>query len=164
MNSRSIRHGVTAAWTAASLAALCPSSMASAGATEAQGSAWTANGATACGKYLTPDVTAAILVAPAGPAQRLDANTCHAGIIYISLKVANVEVFRQEIPRIAGAHRIAGIGDAAYWNEAGALSSAKGLDRGCDISIVGVPQQMKIHNAELGQKLGEICNKLFALP
>ena len=164
MNTGSIRHRFAAAWTAGALAICGLCAMVSAGATETKGQTWAANGAGACAKYLTADVTAGILVAPAGPPAKLDANSCHAGIIYIYLKVANVDVLRQEIPRIVGAHRIAGIGDAAFWNEAGALSSAKGQDRGCDISIVGVAAQLKVHNAELGQKLGEICNKLFARP
>ena len=128
------------------------------------GSVWIANGATACEKYLTPDVVAAILRTPAGHPRRLDVKSCNAGMIYIFLKVADIDVFRLEVPRIAGAHPISGIGDGAYWNEAGALSAVKGHDRGCDISIIGAPGELKIHNAALGQKLGEICNKLFAIP
>jgi hypothetical protein len=146
--------GLAAAFTFLSLAA-----SASAG----QGQAWTANGASACEKYLTPDVVAAIEVAPSGRPERLDVNACRAGIIYISLKMADIDVFRQELKMIAGVHAMSGIGDGAYWNEAGAMSAVKG-HRGCDISVIGAPGQMKIHNAELGQKLGEICNKLFALP
>lgn len=76
--------------------------------------------------------------------------------------VINVALFRNEMPRIFGAHSIGGIGDAAYWNEAGALSSVKG-DRGCDISVI-VPGAAKFSGTVLGQKLGAICNELFALP
>jgi hypothetical protein len=97
------------------------------------GSAWIANGATACEKYLTPAVTAAILRTPPGHAQRADANSCNAYPIYIGLKVTSVAVFRQQLPLIAFAHPISGIGDAAFWNDAGAVSAVKG-DRGCDIS------------------------------
>lgn len=129
----------------------------------AEGGTWTANGATACEKYLTPDFVAAILRVPAGPPRRLDAASCNVGPIYITLKVADIDVFRQEVPRIFGAHPIGGIGDGAYWNGAGALSAVKGHDRGCDVSVID-PGAPKIHNAELGQKLGEICNKLFAVP
>jgi hypothetical protein len=132
-------------------------------AAQGRGSAWTANGATACEKYLTPDVVAAILRNPAGHPRRLDAHTCNVGPIYISLIVADIDVFRQELPRIFGAHPIGGIGDGAYWNGAGALSAVKGHDRGCDISVID-PGAPKIHNAELGQKLGDVCNKLFAIP
>ena len=129
----------------------------------AGGGAWIDNGATACEKYVTPDVAAAILRAPAGHPRRLDAASCNVGPIYITLKVADIDVFRPEVPRIFGAHPIGGIGDGAYWNGAGALSAVKGHDRGCDISVID-PGAPKIHNAELGQKLGEICNKLFAIP
>jgi hypothetical protein len=100
------------------------------------GSAWTANGATACEKYLTPDVVAAILRNPAGKPRRLDAHSCNVGPIYISLIVADIDVFRAELPRIFQAHSIGGIGDGAYWNGAGALSAVKGHDRGCDISVI----------------------------
>jgi hypothetical protein len=57
---------------------------------------------------------------------------------------------------------ISGIGDAAYWNEAGALSAVKG-DRMCDISVV-IPGAAKIRGAALAEKLGAICNQLFTLP
>ncbi len=124
--------------------------------------AWIDNGATACEKYLTPDVVAAILRAPAGHPHRLDMASCNVGPIYITLKVADIDVFRAEVPRIFGAHPIGGIGDGAYWNQAGALSAVKGHERGCDISVID-PGAPKIHNAELGQKLGEICNRLFAI-
>jgi hypothetical protein len=129
----------------------------------ADGGGWIANGATACEKYLTPEVVAAILRIPAGHPRRLDAHSCNAGMIYIDLKVADINVFRLELPRIAGVHLMSGVGDGAYWNEAGAVAAVKGHDRGCNISIVGAPGALKIHNAELGQKLGEICNKLFAI-
>jgi hypothetical protein len=124
---------------------------------------WTANGATACEKFLTPDVVAAILRSPAGPAQRIDATSCHAGPIYITLKNASIDVFRQEIPRIVGAHTMAGVGDGAFWNQAGAVSAVKGHDRGCDISVID-PGAPKIHGEALGQKLGAVCNRLFGLP
>jgi hypothetical protein len=59
---------------------------------------------------------------------------------------------------------MAGVGDGAYWNPAGAVSAVKGPDRGCDVSVVGAPYVTKIRDEALGRKLGEICNKLFALP
>jgi len=149
--------GLAAACTVLSLAT-------SATAGPATGQAWTANGASACERFLTQEVEAAIVVGPTGHPERLDVNSCRAGIIYITLKVANIDVFRQELKMIVGVHTLSGIGDGAYWNEAGAMSAVKGHDRGCDISVIGAPGQMKIHNADLGQKLGEICNKLFALP
>lgn len=97
---------------------------------------WTANGATACEKYLKPEIVATILRAPAGTPQRIDASSCHVGPIYITLKVASIDVFRAELPMIAGTHTMAGVGDGAYWNQAGAVSAVKGRDRGCDISVI----------------------------
>jgi hypothetical protein len=141
----------------------------SASSGSSSGSEWVKNGATACEKYLTPDVVAAILSNPAGHSRRLDAQSCeyqtdHTGSIEISLKVADIDVFRQELPRIALTHPMVGVGDGAYWNQAGAVSAVKGHDRGCDISVVGAPYVTKIRDEALGQKLGQICNKLFALP
>jgi hypothetical protein len=129
----------------------------------AAGGAWVDNGATACEKYLTPDVVASILRSPPGKPRQLDAHSCNVGPIYVTLTVADINVFRSEVSRIFGAHPINGFGDGAYWNEAGAFSAVKGHDRGCEISVID-PGAPKIHNAELGQKLGDICNKLFAIP
>jgi hypothetical protein len=154
MHTRILLHSIAAACLACALGG--------ASASADNGKSWTANGASACEKYLTPDVLASILTAPAGPSARLDADYCHTGSIYIHLTVANVEVFRQELPGIAFAHPMVGVGDAAFWNQAGAFSAVKRPDRRCDISVVGPPP--KIHDEELAQKLGEICNKLFALP
>lgn len=146
-----------------SIAALCvacaPGGVSASGD---NGNSWTANGAAACERYLTPNVLATILDTPAGPAARLEADYCHTGSIYIHLTTANVEVFKQEVPHIAYAHPIAGFRDAAFWNDAGAFSAVKRPDRRCDISVVGPPP--KIHKEALAQKLGEVCNKLFALP
>ena len=55
-------------------------------------------------------------------------------------------------------------GDGAYWNEAGAVAAVKGHDRGCNVSIIAAPSQLKLRGAALGEKLGAICNQLFALP
>lgn len=122
----------------------------------------------ACDTYLTPEVVASILRVPAGHSRRLDAHSCiyqaQYASIAISLSVADIDVFRQEVSRIAGTHPMSGVGDGAYWNEAGAVSAVKGHKRGCDISAVGAPYGTKIRDEVLGQKLGEICNKLFALP
>jgi hypothetical protein len=125
------------------------------------GATWIANGATACEKFLTPEVVAAILAKPAGAAAQLDSTSCHTGNIYISLKIVSVDTFRRELPLIAGTHPLAGVGDVAYWNGAGAVSAVKGQDRGCNISVIA---GAKIRDEALGQKLGEICSILFALP
>lgn len=126
------------------------------------GQSWIANGATACEKFLTPDVLAGILGSPVGPARKIDATSCNTGPIYITLLVKDVDVFKLELPQIVGVHMMSGVGDLAYWNQAGAISAVKGHDRGCNIGMIGGAP--KIHDAALGQKLGEICAKLFALP
>lgn len=123
---------------------------------------WTANGASACANYLTPAVLGAITGASSGHAVTLDTDYCHTDSVYIHLTTTDVEVFKKEVPHVAFAHPIGGIGDAAFWNEAGALSAVKRPDRHCEISVIGPPP--KIHNEALAQKLGEVCNKLFALP
>lgn len=144
------------------------SSTTTAGAAPAS-SDWTANGGTACEKYLTPDVVAAILVDPAGQSRRKDATSCEfatkqSGNIGITLKVGNVDAFRRQMKMIAYTHPMTGVGDAAYWNEAGAVSSVKG-NRGCDIEAFGVAfHATKLREEALGRQLGAICTKLFALP
>jgi hypothetical protein len=126
------------------------------------GQSWAANGATACERFLTPDVLAGILEKPVGSATKIDGTSCNTGPVYITLVVRDVDVFKLELPRIIGVHMMSGVGDLAYWNQAGAISAVKGHDRGCDISVIGGAP--KVHDAALGQKLGEICKKLFALP
>jgi hypothetical protein len=124
--------------------------------------AWSANGGAACEKYLTPAVTDAILNSHAAPPKRTDPTSCNSFPIYIKLSAANVATFRAQLPRIADAHPIGGIGEAAYWNGAGALSAVKG-DRGCVINVL-VPGSAKVMGEALAQKLGAVCDQLFALP
>ena len=126
---------------------------------------WTANGATACEKYLTPEFIAAVLGDKPEPAKVTGPNSCmtKSGSLYITLSVKDVTEFRRELPRIAGVHLLSGVGDAAYWNGSGAVSAVKSPNRACLIGVL-VQQSAKIHDEELGKKLGEVCNKLFALP
>ena len=145
------------------LAAGCiAGALGSAPASADNGTSCTANSGSACERYLRPDVLAAILVAPAVPSQRIEADTCHTGSIYIQLTIANLDVFKQELPPIVGAHSLDGVGDAAFWSQAGALSAVKRPDCCCDINVVRPPT--KIRDEARAHKLGEICNKLFALP
>ena len=133
-----------------------------AGPSDAQ--AWISNGGTACQKFLTPDVVAGILKLPPGPPKQNDATSCNTGTIYITLSVANMALFQHQSKTVVGANTISGIGDAAYWNHAGALASVKGPDRGCDISVISDRFGTKLQDEALAKKLGEICNKLYALP
>jgi hypothetical protein len=157
MNIRILLRGVAAACLVSTIAPVT----AEAGTAGAQ---WIANGGSACERYLTADILAAILITPEGAPTKIDANSCHTGPIYITLNVNSVDVFKLELPRIVGVNLISGVGDMAYWNRAGATSAVKGKDRGCDISVLNGPYIAKIHDEALGRKLGEICNKLFALP
>jgi hypothetical protein len=159
MTRRVLCHAVVAASSALVFFASTSQSMRGASSDQK----WTANGGTACEKFLTPDVMSAIAIAGPAPAVKDDAQSCHSGSVYISLKVADVATFKMEVPRIAMTHPMTGVGDAAYWNHAGAVSAVKAPDRGCDISVIGAPDTTKIKDEALGQKLGDICNKLFAL-
>jgi hypothetical protein len=148
------------------VAALCASALFPRGSVHAAAatSAWTANGATACAKYLTPAVTAAIVNGPVNPPKQTGPNMCSAHPLYLTLKVMDggAAAFRQQMPMIADAHPIGGIGDAAYWNGAGTMTSVKG-DRECTMSIL-LPSDAKFSGAALAQKFGAICNQLFVLP
>ncbi len=149
---------VTASCLAAAMVSFSPvSSIAGPSGAEA----WISNGATACQKFLTPDVVAGILSSPPGPPRQNDATSCSAGTIYIRLSVANMALFQHQSKVVGDANTVSGIGDAAYWNHAGALASVKGPDRGCEINIIS---GAKLQGEALAKKVGEICNKLYALP
>jgi hypothetical protein len=156
MNSETLLTGILATCIAATIG-LCEPGKAAA----ANGQSWTANGASACERFLTPEVVAAIIGGTPGPTAPLDANSCHSGSIYITLRVEDVTSFKLKLPQIVGVHMMSGVGDLAYWNQAGAISAVKGHDRGCDIGVIG--GSTKVRDEALGKKLGEICNKLFAL-
>ena len=168
MNVRPCLRSIKFAWivcvvAACSQGATAPSTASPLGSATASAQGWIANGASACERYLTPDVVAAILRNLAGPTRRIDGQSCNTGAIYISLIVADIDVFRLEVPRIVGTHPFAGVGDGAYWNAAGtSVAAVKGHTRGCHIGVIGAAT--KIQDEALAQKLGEICNKLFALP
>jgi hypothetical protein len=124
---------------------------------------WAANGGGACAKYFSPEFVGAVLGGSAEPAKVTSDSSCLSGMLYITLNSISAEQFRQQMPLIAGTHPISGIGDVAYWNEAGTVSSAKGQGRGCNIGVF-IAQQAKLQKEALAQKLGTICNSLFALP
>ncbi len=124
---------------------------------------WAANGGGACTKYFTPDFVGAVLGGSTEPAKVTSDSSCLSGMLYITLNSISAEHFRQQMPLIAATHPISGIGDVAFWNEAGTVSSAKGQGRGCNIGVI-LPSQAKLQREVLAQKLGTICNKLFALP
>jgi hypothetical protein len=145
-----------------------PASSASAGSSSASGN-WVANGATACEKYLTPDVVAAILTHPAGRSKTLGAQGCDyettdsGGSISITLTAAGPAAFDAEQKYFVNPIPLPGVGDKAVRHTTG-IEAIKGEDRGCSIQAGGAPGSTKLTGEALAQKLGEICNKLFALP
>ena len=130
---------------------------------------WIANGAIACDKYLTPDVVAAILSHPAGQAKRLSGQACtfessdSGGSISITLSNAGPAAFDQYQQYLVDPRPLAGVGDKASTSLTG-IDAVKGNDRTCTIDAGGAPGSTKLTGGALAQKLGEICNKLFALP
>ena len=130
---------------------------------------WIANGATACDKYLTPDVVAAILSHPAGKTKRLSGQACtfesndSGGNISITLSNAGSAAFDQYQQYLVDPRPLAGVGDKASSSLTG-IDAVKGNDRTCTIDAGGAPGSTKLTGDALAQKLGEICNKLLALP
>jgi hypothetical protein len=153
-------------------AALCAAtgcSGSSATAAAVAGNHWTDNGATACDTYLTHDLVSAVLTNPAGQSKKLSVQSCtyqtsdSGGSITITLTNAGLSAFDHYQQYLVNPVPLPGVGDKASQSIIG-IDAAKGADRGCDIDAGGAPGSLKLHGAELGQKLGAICNQLFALP
>lgn len=125
---------------------------------------WASNGATVCEKYLTPDVTGTIFKKKGSP-KTLSPQSCAYGSdvdgITITLKLITAESFAAFEKYLVDPKPLAGVGDSAFQSMIG-ITAIKG-DRGCDIDVDGAGS-LKLHDAALASKLGEICNKLFALP
>jgi hypothetical protein len=130
---------------------------------------WIANGAGACDRYLRPDLVAAILNNPAGANKTLSAQACSyntadsGGTITITLTDAGPAAFDAYQKYLVNPQPLPGIGDKASQSMIG-IVAVKGPDRNCSIDAGGAPDALRIAGAELGKKLGEICNQLFALP
>ncbi len=155
---------VTAASCASTGCSKTPASGANVG-----GGAWIANGASACDHYLTHDVVAAILTNPTGAVKTLSAQACayattdSAGRIGITLANAGPAAFDQYQKYLVNPQPLPGVGDKASQSMIG-IVAVKGADRTCTIDAGGAPGSLRLEGAELGQKLGAICNQLFALP
>jgi hypothetical protein len=141
-------------------AALCVAagcSGSSAPTAAAAGSHWTDNGATACDTY------------PAGQSKKLSVQSCtyqtgdSGGSITITLTNAGLSAFEHYQQYLVDPVALPGVGDKASQSVVG-IDAVKGADRGCDIDAGGAPGSLKLRGADLGQKLGTICNRLFALP
>lgn len=124
-------------------------------------------GGDACGKYLTPDIVSSILNGPTTPAKKLSPQGCNvttvdnAGTISITLTAATPQAFDAYQKYLSNPTPLAGVGDRAVQSTTG-ISSIKGSNEGCDIDAGGAPGSLKIHGPALGQKLGEICNRIYA--
>jgi hypothetical protein len=145
------------------------SASSSTSATSARAGAWIKNGAEACNKYLTQDVLAALLTTPAGESKVLSPQACSyttadsGGTITITLTEAGPAVFDAFQKYLVDPVPLPGVGDKASQSIIG-IDAVKGNDRNCSIDAGGAPGSLKMHGAELGRKLGAICNQLFALP
>ena len=128
---------------------------------------WTANGATACDKYLTPAIVAGILKNPAGHSKPTSAWSCSFetsgyGNIDITLMAFGSAQLDQDLQNLADPTPLAGVGDKAVRTAIG-IEAVKGANRTCNINVMP-PFAAKLSGEALAQKLGAICNELFALP
>lgn len=85
------------------------------------------------------------------------------GRISITLTSAGLKVFDDYQQYLSDPVSLAGVGDKASRSLIG-TDAMKGRDRGCNIGAGGAPGSTKLSGGALAQKLGVICNKLFALP
>ncbi|HWG09942.1 MAG TPA: hypothetical protein VN693_00375 [Rhodanobacteraceae bacterium] len=130
------------------------------------GNDWAGNGATACEKYLTPDFVAQIFSKPEGHAKKLAGWSCSYETsdfsnINITLMNAGPAAFEADQKNLSDPKPLSGVGDKAV-NSMTGVEAVKG-NRMCDIGVMP-PFGNKLGGDALAHKLGEVCNKLFALP
>jgi hypothetical protein len=136
-------------------------------ATGGASSDWISNGATACDKYLTPDLVDQIFPNPAGHAKKLGAQGCSFetpdfASINITLSAGGPSVFDAHQKYLTAPVPLSRVGDRAVRTATG-IEAVKGADRMCGIDVMP-PFGNKLKGDALAQKLGEVCNTLFALP
>lgn len=129
--------------------------------------AWIANGATACDTYLTTAVVAGILKNPAGHTKKLSPQACayettDFASISITLMAGGTTGLDMHMKYLADPVPLPGVGDKAVRTMIG-IEAAKGADRMCSIDVMP-PFATTTSGEALAQKLGAICNQLFALP
>lgn len=128
------------------------------------GGAWTSLGATACAKYFTPEVNAALLPGPSTSKTR-SATSCTVGTtggnIQLSLSSDNLASFNAGAKFLPDTVPLPGVGDRALQDAIG-IVAYKAPDRVCTIELLGNIGFFKQSGAQLGQTLGAECNKLFA--
>ena len=141
--------------------------MATSTAASATSGNWTANGATACDKFLTPDVVGAIFKNPAGQSKSSGGVGCRFetpdfASIAITLTSGGPAVFDAHQKYLTDPVPLPGVGDKAVRSATG-IEAVKGNDRMCGIDVMP-PFGNKLSGEALAQKVGEVCNQLFALP
>ena len=128
------------------------------------GGDWTSLGATACAKYFTPEVNAALLTGPGTPMTR-SATSCTVeaagGNIQLSLASENIASFNAGVKYLPDTVALPGVGDRALQDAVG-ITAYKAPDRVCTILLAGDDGYFKQSGPQLGQTLGGVCNKLFA--
>lgn len=143
------------------------SKSASAKAAKAEGPLWVANGGDACEKYLTSDFVGQIFKSPAGHAKKLSAQGCSFetpdyASINITLTAGGPSVFDAHQKYLSNPVPLSGVGDKAVRTASG-IEAVKGQNRMCGVDVMP-PFGNKLSGEALAKKLGELCNRLFALP
>lgn len=128
---------------------------------------WVHQGATVCETHLTPAVVGEILKSPDGRSKSLGAQACAfetpgGSSISVTLTLGGVAGLDAHMPYLGDVSPLAGVGDKAVRTAAG-IEAAKGKDRLCAIDVMP-PFAAKLSGDALAEKLGAICNELFALP
>lgn len=132
------------------------------------GGGWASNGATACEMYLTPEFVGEIFENPAGHAKKLSAQSCSfetpdLASIAITLIAGGPAAFDAHQPYLADPVPLPGVGDKAVRTAIGGIEAVKGNNRMCDVDVTP-PFASRLKGEALALKLGEVCNKVFALP
>lgn len=135
---------------------------------------WTANGESACKKFLTHDFLAEILIHADGESQaKPDERSCVFGadydggsnIITIGLSDHVALADWNKVGLFPGAMPVAGVGDTAVRTKDGTtLHAYTNGGRMCSVSLIPLGEMPKLAGDALGKKLGTICSQLFALP
>ncbi|HKV51053.1 MAG TPA: hypothetical protein VJO52_07635 [Gemmatimonadaceae bacterium] len=128
------------------------------------GGDWTSLGATACAKYFTPEVNAALMTGPGVPKTR-NATSCTVeaagGSIQLSLTSDNIASFNAGVTFLPDTVALPGVGDRAL-QYTGGIKAYKAPNRVCTFLLVADEGYFKQSGVQLGQTLGAVCNKLFA--
>jgi hypothetical protein len=137
---------------------------------------WTANGASACQKLLTPDFVKAIFVHVDGASQaKPDGQSCLFSAEYsggfnsitigLSDHVSLADWNRLVAENIPGAIPVPGVGDKAVRSkDSRALKAYKNGGRMCSVSLMSLGETPKLAGGVVAKKFGTLCNQLFGLP